>query len=105
MAKRNYKFTVRKHSVSGAVATIMGIAAIVALIISVRMSLAADGHGSVYLGTVGVTGMFVGLAGLILALGGLKNEKTFKLFSAIGAVISFVGCGLWIAVYMLGFLL
>ncbi len=63
------------------------------------------GNGSMYLGSAGVASMLLALAALVLAIISLREENSFRLFPCLATVVSLLASGLWVALYVLGFLL
>ena len=58
-----------------------------------------------YLGSAGVSSMLVALVAVVLAVMSLREEESFKLFPYMSAVLSFLAAGMWIAIYVIGFLI
>lgn len=105
MARRNYKFTSKKQSGKGIAASILGVLSWIILVVTVQMSFEKGGNGSVYLGSAGLAAMFLALGALCLAVSGFRGDRTFKLFAGIGTLISLLALLVWIAIYVVGFLL
>lgn len=63
------------------------------------------GNGSMYLGSAGVSSMLLGIVALVLALKSLGEENSFKLFPYLATIVSFLTTGIWITLYVVGFLL
>lgn len=63
------------------------------------------GNGSMYLGSAGVSSMLVALVAVVLAVMSLREEESFKLFPYMSTVLSFLAAGMWIAIYVIGFLI
>lgn len=57
-----------------------------------------------YLGSAGVTSMILAIAAFVLAVQSLREEESFKLFPYLSTVFSFLASGVWIALYVIGFL-
>lgn len=62
------------------------------------------GAGSMYLGSAGVASMLIGMVSFVLALGSLREENSYKLFPYLATACSFLITGIWIALYVIGFL-
>lgn len=58
-----------------------------------------------YLGSAGVTSMLIAVVAFAFAVMSLREEESFKLFPYLGTVLSFLAAGVWIAVYVIGFLI
>jgi len=58
-----------------------------------------------YLGSAGVSSMLVALVAVVLAVMSLREEESFKLFPYMSTVLSFLAAGVWIAIYVIGFLI
>ena len=53
----------------------------------------------------GVSSMRVALVAVVLAVMSLREEESFKLFPYMSTVLSFLAAGMWIAIYVIGFLI
>lgn len=62
------------------------------------------GAGSMYLGSAGVASMLIGIISFVLALGSLREENSYKIFPYLATACSFLITGIWIALYVIGFL-
>ncbi len=58
-----------------------------------------------YLGSVGVAALLLGMAAFVLAMFSLREENSFKLFPYLASFTSFFSVGIWAALYAAGFLL
>lgn len=58
-----------------------------------------------YLGSAGVSSMLEALVAVVLAVMSLREEESFKLFPYMSTVLSFLAAGVWIAIYVIGFLI
>lgn len=56
-----------------------------------------------YLGSAGVASMLLAVGALVLAFTSLGDENSYKLFPFAGLLCSFLATGIWIAVYVSGF--
>lgn len=63
------------------------------------------GSGSMYLGSAGVFSLLLAFAALILAIGSLREENSFKLFPYLATFFSFLTTGVWVVLYTLGFIM
>ena len=48
--------------------------------------------------------MLLALVAVVLAVMSLREEDSFKLFPYLSTVMSFLAAGVWIAIYVIGFL-
>lgn len=103
--KRKYKFTDKKRSKKGLAACGVALVSLLALGITLWMSYQANGEGSVYLGSVGIAAMLVGIASFLMAMQSLKEENTWKKIPITATVLSIVAAGSWVLLYAAGFLL
>lgn len=103
--KRNYKFTEKTHSkrgLAGLATALVSIGIFVAVVVN---SFQNGGNGSMYLGSAGVFSMLLALTALILAIGSLREENSFKLFPYLATFFSFLTTGVWVVLYTLGFIM
>ncbi len=49
--------------------------------------------------------MLVALVAVVLAVMSLREEESFKLFPYMSRCCSFLATGVWIAIYVIGFLI
>lgn len=70
-----------------------------------RTILSEQRNGTMYLGSAGVFSMLLALVAFILAVKSLGEENSYKFFPYIATVLSFLGLGIWVALYVAGFLL
>ena len=74
------------------------------LVAAVVSSFDSRGNGSMYLGSAGVTSMLIGICALVLAVKSLGEENSFKLFPYLSTLCSLLITGIWVALYVIGFL-
>lgn len=103
--KRNYKFTEKTQSKCGILALLLTVASLAVLAAVVVKSFMQQGNGSMYLGSAGVAAMLLGMVAFVLAVKSLGEENSFKLFPYLATLSSFLITGIWIALYVMGFLL
>lgn len=103
--RRNYKFTEKTQSKRGIIGLLLAIASIVIFFVVVNNSFHNGGNGSMYLGSAGVSSMLLAFVAFVLAVKSMKEENSFKLFPYLATVCSFVAAGVWVALYVVGFLL
>lgn len=58
-----------------------------------------------YLGSAGVASMLVGVVAVVLAIGSLREENSFKLFPYLATIMSFLVTGVWLVLYVVGAML
>ena len=100
--KYGYKFTEKAQSKKGIAAFFLAVLSIAIFIYVIVNSFHHGGNGSMYLGSAGVSSMLVAL---VLAVMSLREEESFKLFPYMSTVLSFLAAGMWIAIYVIGFLI
>lgn len=103
--KRGYKFTDKKQSKRGIAAWILSVISLGVLIAVIACSFQDGGNGSMYLGSAGVSSMFVGVIALFNAIVSLREENSYRFFPYLATVCSFLAVGVWAALYIVGFLL
>ena len=103
--KRSYKFTEKTHSKRGAAALVLALLSLAVFVHVVMQSFYSDGNGSMYLGSAGVASMLLAVGALVLAFTSLGDENSYKAFPFAGLLCSFLAAGVWIALYVTGFLL
>ena len=102
--KYGYKFTEKTQSKKGIAAFFLAVLSIAIFIYVIVNSFNHGGNGSMYLGSAGVSSMLVALVAVVLAVMSLR-EESFKLFPYMSTVLSFLAAGVWIAIYVIGFLI
>ena len=103
--KYGYKFTEKTQSKKGSAAFFLAVLSIAIFIYVIVNSFHHGGNGSMYLGSAGVSSMLVALVAVVLAVMSLREEESFKLFPYMSTVLSFLAAGMWIAIYVIGFLI
>ena len=86
--KYGYKFTEKTQSKKGIAAFILAVLSIAIFIYVIVNSFHHGGNGSMY-----------------LAVMSLREEESFKLFPYMSTVLSFLAAGMWIAIYVIGFMI
>ncbi|MEG0804905.1 MAG: DUF6142 family protein [Lachnospiraceae bacterium] len=102
--RRAYKFTEKKHSKKGGIAILLGMISLITMIIVINLSFSVRGKGTVYLGSVGLLSMFLGVSSLLTAIFGFRDENIFKILPGIGTTLGLLSTAAWIGIYTLGFL-
>lgn len=103
--KRNYKFTEKTQSKRGMAGLATALTSMVIFVAVVVNSFRNGGSGSMYLGSAGVFSLLLAFAALILAIGSLREENSFKLFPYLATFFSFLTTGVWVVLYTLGFIM
>ncbi|SFG16152.1 hypothetical protein SAMN04487761_10655 [Lachnospiraceae bacterium C7] len=98
-----YKFTGKKHSRKGMIATGIAAAMILLFIIVIVMAFEAAGKMSAYVGSAGVLAVFGTAISVVLAIQSMHEEDSFKLFPRIAMVTSVLAALCWFGTYALGF--
>ena len=88
MAKHKYKFSTKKHSVGGVVATIMFVCAIALFIWSICVSFQAQGKGGKVVGEIALTSFAVAIVGMFIGLISYKESDRYHTFSFVGALLN-----------------
>lgn len=103
--RRGYKFTEKKQSARGIFALLLALLSIGIFAAVIFNSFQNGGNGSMYLGSFGVGSMILSVVSLVIAVLSLKEENSFKLFPYLATIFSFLSAGVWITLYVVGFLL
>lgn len=103
--RRGYKFTEKTQSKKGFFSFLLSVVSIVVFIYVIMNSFRHKGNGSMYLGSAGVFSMLISAVAVIFAVMSLREEGSFKLFPYLSTVMSFLATGVWIAIYVVGFLM
>ena len=91
--KRGYKFTDKKQSKRGIAAWILSVISLGGLIAVIACSFQDGGNGSMYLGSAGVSSMFVGVIALFNAIVSLREENSYRFFPYLATVCCWgMGC-------------
>jgi len=102
---RHYKFTKKKQSMRGLIAFAGALLSVAAFVFVLADSFDKHGKGSVYLGSLGVLALIISFATLLLSSFAVKEEETYKFIPYAGFILSAISFLLWIALYVMGFLL
>lgn len=105
MRRKNsrFRFTGKKRSRRGMYACLIAFVSIAMLGILLLESFDKLGEGSVYLGSIGFLGMVMAVWALVLAIGSLREEDTFRQIPIVSIVVSTIASLAWIGIYVMGF--
>lgn len=90
MARYHSKFSNKKHSVGGVMATLMGVASIALFVIAVMESFSARGDGGTIVGSLAMLSLAFSVFGLITGLLSYREVDRYTTFSLSGSLI----CGI-----------
>lgn len=102
---RKYQFTEKTQSRRALIAIILSLVSLIGLILLIVGAVKNSGTSTVYVGSVGLFLLLVGIAGLFFAIRSLREENSFQTLPRIGLILSVLTCGSWIALYAWGFTL
>lgn len=102
--KRKYTFTEKTQSKRAITALALGVLSLTIFVIVIVNSFRSGGNGSMYLGSAGVTSMLLAITAFVLAVRSLFEQETFKFIPYLSVVISFCATGIWVCLYIAGFL-
>lgn len=103
--RRTYKFTEKKQSKRGMFGLALAVLSLGILAVVIWNSFVQGGNGSMYLGSAGVASMLLAIVSLVVSIMSLGEENSFKLFPYLATVASFLATGIWVALYVIGFVL
>ena len=78
--RRGYKFTEKKHSRQGILATVLALALLVWYLVFLKLAFQGGGSLSAYYGSAGVVAMIATFVVLVIAAKSLREEDSFQLF-------------------------
>ena len=102
--RRGYKFTEKKHSRQGILATVLALALLIWYLVFLKFAFQGGGSLSVYYGSAGVIAMIATFVVLVIAAKSLREEDSFQLFPRLGLGLTFLDMVCWIGTYIWGFL-
>lgn len=92
--RKKYKFTDKKHSKGGLIASGLFLFSLIFVVTGIYMSFSKHGNGSMAVGGLGMAAIMAALMGFIIGMKSFKEDEVFLIFPWIGTV----GC----AVILLG---
>ena len=98
----NYKFTEKKQSKRGIVASCIALVSIGIFAYVVWNSYTHEGAGSMYLGSAGVASMILSVVAFVVAVSSMREEDSFKLFPYLATICSGLSFGTWVILYIIG---
>ena len=101
----SYKFTEKTHSKRGMAATVLAVLLLVWYLVFVILAFRSNGGLSAYFGSAGVLAVLLSIVVLVVAVGSLKEEDSFKLFPRLSSFLAVLGLVCWGGTYVLGFFL
>lgn len=102
--RSGYKFTDKTQSKRGILAFVLAVVSIAIFVTVIVVSFQNRGNGSMYLGSAGVCSMLLSLVSFVLAILSLGEENSYKIFPYAATVVSFLSVGVWVALYVVGFM-
>ncbi len=103
-AEKNYKFTGKKHSGSGAAALVFSFAPLVMFFYAVAVSYRKGGQAQETIGCIGIAAMLAALMTLRVSVREARKENVLKRVPVTGAVLSVLMLAGWTAVYVIGWI-
>lgn len=101
--KKRKIYTDKKHAVKGIVATALAVAALMVFAALIYISFKHGGEADMWIGSLALISILLGVLGLILGLMSFRNENTYKLFAQIGSFLNVFVLLIWGLIYMIGF--
>ena len=109
--RRGYKFTEKKHSRQGILATVLALALLVWYLVFLKLAFQGGGSLSAYYGSAGVVAMIATFVVLVInhflciyILFILREEDSLQLFPRLGLGLTLLDMVCWIGTYIWGFL-
>lgn len=99
---RKIKFTNKKHSLLGALSTLVGLVAFGFLFMSFYIAYISRGTAGENVGALGGAALFVGLLGFFLGMFSLKNKEVFYTFSWIGIILNMIVWVFMFCIFLIG---
>lgn len=103
--RSGYKFTDKTQSKRGILAFVLAAISIIVLVLVIVASFQSRGDGTMYLGSAGVSSMLLSVVAFVVAIMSLGEENSYKFFPYLSTVLSFLVMGIWVALYVVGFMM
>lgn len=103
--RNRFKFTEKKHSKKGILATVLGVGLIAVYITFVILAFRQNGGLSMYYGSAGVLAIFGVVLDLVLAIQSLREENSFPLFPRLALIVAVIAAAGWFGTYAMGILI
>ena len=100
--RKSFMFTSRHYSLLAVTSTVMGIASLAGLILSILIAFSERGKPPVHLGGVGFFSGIGNLVGIACAMCSLNERDIFKWVSYLGLALNMLGCLFWVLVIFYG---
>lgn len=88
--RRKYKFTDKKHSKGGLIASGLFLISLVFMIVGIYMSFTKHGDANMSVGLLGMAALITSVIGFAIGLKSFKEDEVFLLFPWIGTA----GCAI-----------
>ena len=93
---RDYKFTDKKHTIGGVIATAMGIVALIVLLVAIFVSYRNGGKAGISVGNMAFASLMLSFFGTIIGLLSFKEQDKYYNLSYVGSL----GCGILTIFYI-----
>ena len=103
--RSGYKFTDKTQSKRGILSFVLAAISIAVFMVVILLSFQNRGNGTMYLGSAGVSSMLLSVVAFVLAMISLGEENSYKIFPYLATVLSFLSLGIWVALYIVGFMI
>lgn len=104
MQKKKRKiYTDKKHAVKGMIATALAVVAFLMFVAIIYISFKNGGEAQIWVASLALLSILLGLVGLILGLMSFRSENTYRLFAQVGSFLNVFVLLLWGLIYMIGF--
>lgn len=100
--KNKVKFGNRKHTIRGIISIVLAVLSFVLFWALVIVSYNMNGNGGIYMGTIGITALFMNVVGVFNAIKSFQERDRNYLFSKLGIMVNLVMILGWSGIYVLG---
>lgn len=101
--KKRKIYTDKKHAVKGIIATVLALVALIVFGAIIYISFINGGEADMWIGSLALISILLGVVGLILGLMSFRTENSYKLFAQIGSFLNVFVLLIWGLIYMIGF--